>query len=124
MLSSLQTALHHLDPACPWLMVCLVDQPAIAPATFRIVASRANQDGWVTPTFRGRRGHPVVIGRHCFEALRTAAPEQNPREVLAPFPRTLVEVEDAGVTLDFDTPEEWRDYQVKGLRVQPPSPDP
>ena len=75
------------------------------------MAARAGETGWTSPVYRGRRGHPVVIGRECFAALRAAEAEQNPRDVLSRFPRTLVEVDDAGVAQDFDTPEEWQSFQ-------------
>lgn len=111
MLSSLQIALAYLDEDCPWLMVVLVDQPAIRAETFRAMAAQASPKGWSSPVHEGRRGHPVVIGRECFAALQSAPPEQTPRDVLRQFSRTLVKVEDPCVTLDFDTPEEWQAFQ-------------
>lgn len=124
MLSSLQVALAQVPEDCPWLMVVLVDQPAISPETFRIMASQASPRGWSSPVHEGRRGHPVVIGRECFPRLRAAHPDQTPRQVLSQFTRRLVEVADPCVSLDFDTPQEWQNFQVEGLRVQPPSPAP
>lgn len=112
MLSSLQTALHCLSDDCPWLMVCLVDQPSISLETFRTMAAQARETGWSSPLYQGRRGHPVIIGRECFTALKEAPSEQNPRDVLSHFPRTLVEVEDPGIAKDFDTPEELKAYQT------------
>lgn len=110
MLSSLQTALAHLPEDCPWLMVTLVDQPAISIGTFRTMVAQANADGWSSPVHKGRRGHPVIIGRDCFSALHSAQPDGNPRDVLSQFPRTLVEVDDPCIALDFDTPEEWATF--------------
>lgn len=113
MLSSLQTALKHLQPDCPWLMVCLVDQPAISSQTFQAMFSQASSTGWSSPVFRGHRGHPVIIGQQCFQALKSASAEDNPRHVLSQFPRKLIEVDDPFITQDFDTPEEWEDFQAK-----------
>lgn len=112
MLSSLQTALQFVSDDCPWIMVCLVDQPSIALETFQKMAAQARDTGWSSPLYQGRRGHPVVIGRDCFAALKEASSEQNPRDVLSRFPRTLVEVEDPGIARDFDTPEELKAYQT------------
>lgn len=114
MVSSLQTALQFVHEDCPWLLVCLVDQPAISRETFQLMAAQASDSGWSSPVYQGRRGHPVVIGRSCFASLRVAGSDQNPRDVLAQFPRTLVEVSDPGVALDFDTPEEWKAFQTIG----------
>ncbi|MFN8610530.1 MAG: nucleotidyltransferase family protein [Vulcanimicrobiota bacterium] len=125
MLSSLQTALSRLPADCPWLMVTLVDQPAILLKTFQTMLASASPNGWSSPVHQGRRGHPVVIGRQCFSALRSAAPEGNPRDVLGQFPRRLVEVDDAAVALDFDTPEEWASFRAQaGFLVHPPRPEP
>jgi CTP:molybdopterin cytidylyltransferase MocA len=124
MLSSLQTALQNVAKDCPWLMVTLVDQPAISLETFRIMSAQASETGWSSPVYEGRRGHPVVIGHRCFAKLSAADPAQSPRDILSQFPRTLVEVSDPCIALDFDTPEEWQAFQVTGLRVQPPSPAP
>lgn len=124
MLSSLQIGLGQIPPECPWVMVVLVDQPAISADTFRAMAAQASQQGWSSPLHQGRRGHPVVIGQECFANLRAAHPDQTPREVLAQFPRKLVEVPDPCITLDFDTPAEWQAFQATDLRVHPPKPAP
>ena len=113
MLSSLQTALVHLEANCPWLLVALVDQPAIHPRTFQVMVAQASDMGWSSPIHQGRPGHPVVIGRECFAQLAAAPPEQSPRQVLSAFARRLVEVDDPCVALDFDTPEEWRAFRLK-----------
>ena len=111
MLSSLQTAIAHLEENCPWLLVALVDQPAIEPHTFQVLVSQAQSTGWSSPVHQGKAGHPVIIGRDCFTSLSEAAPDRSPRDVLSVFPRRLVEVEDPCVALDFDTPEEWRAFR-------------
>lgn len=123
MLSSLQTALASLPADCPWLMVALVDQPAIRLQTFQRMLAQASSAGWSSPAYQGRRGHPVVIGSACFLALRAASPQGNPRDILGQFPRTLVEVDDPAICLDFDTPEELAAFQTCFL-VQPPRPAP
>ncbi len=110
MLSSLQVALQYLQPDLEWMMVCLVDQPSISASTFERMMARAKADSWSSPVYQGQRGHPVVIGKACFDVLRQADPQASPRQVLAPFPRQLVEVEDPGVCLDFDTPEQWQAF--------------
>ena len=111
MLSSLQTAIAYLEGNCPWLLVALVDQPAIDPGTFQVMISQAQDRGWSSPVHQGRPGHPVIIGRDCFASLSAAAPDRSPRDVLSAFPRHLVEVDDPCVTLDFDTPEELQTFR-------------
>ena len=111
MLSSLQLALGQISPQSQWLLVSLVDQPAIRPSTFITMAAQARTQGWAYPTYQGRRGHPVVIGRSCFASLLAAAPGLKPREALSGHPHHPVEIDDPGLCLDFDTQEEWKAYQ-------------
>lgn len=122
MLSSIQTGLARLPADCPWLMVALVDQPAINFRTFQKMLAQASSAGWSSPVYQGRRGHPVIIGSECFPALRAASPEGNPREILSQFPRTLVEVDDPAICLDFDRPEELAAFRTSAadVRILPP----
>ncbi len=60
------------------------------------------------PRVRGRHGHPVVFGREAFDALRAPSPD-GAKSVLRRFAgrQRWVDVEDEGVVLDIDTPEEY-----------------
>lgn len=63
--SSLRAGLAALDGTeATAAVVLLVDMPGVTAEAVRRVAARAGPDALVTATYRGRRGHPVVLGRH------------------------------------------------------------
>jgi molybdenum cofactor cytidylyltransferase len=64
----------------------------------------------VIPTYHGRRGHPVLIGRQLFDELLGLASDAGADSVVRRYrPATrYVEVEDEGVVIDVDEPEDYR----------------
>lgn len=67
--------------------------------------------------YRGAHGHPVLFKRAVFDELRTADPTQGARAVVRADPGRVrdVEVNDPGVTLDIDTPEDY--FRAFGLKL-------
>lgn len=104
MLSSLQRA---LDDRWAAAVVSLVDHPRVAPATVRrLLDAFAEGDAdLVRPVFEGRAGHPYVVARALFGALRAGDPAVGPRPIYAACRRLDVAVDDRGVRDDLDTPE-------------------
>lgn len=91
-----------------WL-VALGDMPEVAPDSIRslIQALRA-QASLVAPEFAGRRGHPVGFSRRWYSQLLALEGDRGARELLAAHPLELqrVRVQDPGVLLDLDYPED------------------
>lgn len=94
--------MQGVEAAAVWLG----DMPAITPATCRRLAAAAEPGRIVRPRHAGRPGHPVLFGRAFWPRLATLAGEQGARGVIADHPRARqeIEVEDAGVHRDVDTP--------------------
>lgn len=88
------------------LAVLLGDMPWIASATLARLQQAAGADSIVMPQYQGRRGHPVLFGRQFWAALGQAGGDQGGRQVLQDNPHAwrLIEVSDAGVLRDVDTP--------------------
>jgi molybdenum cofactor cytidylyltransferase len=63
----------------------------------------------VRASYRGVHGHPVLFKRAVFDELRAADPHVGARAVVRADPARVrdVEVNDRGVTLDIDTPEDY-----------------
>jgi CTP:molybdopterin cytidylyltransferase MocA len=92
------------------ILVWPVDFPLVRPATVRALLAAANAGAPVVrPVFAGRHGHPVLFARRFFPALRAAPPDQGARAVVRALGTEVcdVEVADAGVCEDIDTPEEY-----------------
>lgn len=89
-----------------WL-VALADMPAIDSQSVRAVA-RALEDGAATaaPAHRGRRGHPVGFSAAVRDELMRLTGDEGARALLADHVPRLVDVDDAGVLYDVDTPRD------------------
>lgn len=94
------------------VMVLPVDVPLLSADVLRTLLSAAERSDAVIlrATSGGRHGHPVLFRRSVFDELRTADPEVGARAVVRADPARVlnVEVADPGVTIDIDTPDEYR----------------
>jgi molybdenum cofactor cytidylyltransferase len=74
---------------------------------------RADSTQIVLPVFEGRRGHPVLFGADVLEEIRTLPSSQGANVVVRRDPKRIVEVavNDAGILVDIDTPEDFRRLQ-------------
>lgn len=103
---SLAAGITQAQAADGWL-VALADMPWIAPATIARLAQRvADGAGIVVPRHAGRRGHPVGFAARHAGALRALGGDEGARRVIAAHADevVMVDVEDAGVLRDVDTP--------------------
>jgi len=111
--SSLQVGLRSLiADDLEAILLCLVDHPAVSAETVRRIVATFRQSGApvVIPTYQGRRGHPVLIGRQVFDELLQLASDAGADSVVRRYrPVTqFVEVEDEGVVIDVDDPESYQ----------------
>jgi CTP:molybdopterin cytidylyltransferase MocA len=117
MLSSVQEAIRSRSAiGAGAFLVCPCDVPKLRSEHVAVVvkAWRDHKAMIVTPTFRGRRGHPTVFGaKLAGEILRLNPVEFGLNEILKRHARDVHEVvvPDDGVLRDADTPEEWRALQ-------------
>jgi CTP:molybdopterin cytidylyltransferase MocA len=114
-LSSLKVGLRQAAEALPHAsaaLVALVDHPAVRPTTVAALLRVAASPGAaiVLPVHGGRRGHPVVFARGVWAELLATPDELGARAVLRADPARVreVAVEDPGILLDVDTPEDLR----------------
>lgn len=118
-LSSLKVGLRALGNSDAAL-VHLADHPTVRPATFRATADTYLRGGApiVVARYRGRRGHPVLFSRDVFAELDAAPDSEGARVVLNADPKRVVyvDVDDPGVVLDLDTPQ---DLDRAGLPAPP-----
>ena len=114
-LSSLLAGLAAIDrPGVAAALVTLVDVPLVSPSTVRAVVERyrASRAPIVRPTSGERHGHPLLIDRSLFDALRAAAPDAGAKPVVrahASAAGDLV-VDDEGAFIDIDTEEDYRNW--------------
>jgi molybdenum cofactor cytidylyltransferase len=113
--SSLQVGLQEvLNQGRDAAMVTLVDRPPVASSTLQALREEFNaaliRGQWaVIPEHNGRHGHPVLIGREMIEAFLKAPLGATARDVEHQHQSqiTYFPVEDASVTLNVNTPEDY-----------------
>lgn len=107
--ASLRTTVQALPADAAGAFVFLGDMPAIDPATpAKLAAALKGPHDIVAPIHLGRRGHPVLFGATWFPALRALSGDEGARALLENAGARLarVSVEDPGIHLDVDRPED------------------
>jgi molybdenum cofactor cytidylyltransferase len=111
-LSSMIAGFNAIDrPGVVASLITLVDVPLVSAATVRAVIDRYRQTRApvVRPVRGGEHGHPVLLDRSLFDAIRRADPALGAKSVVRAHvsPAGDVAVEDDGAFLDIDTPDEY-----------------
>ena len=111
--SSLLAGLADADrPGVTAVLVTLVDVPLVSASTVRAVLARYRETHApiVRPTSGDRHGHPLLIDRSLFDALRGADPASGVKPIVRAHASPVGDfaVEDEGAFTDIDTEEEYR----------------
>ncbi|MFP3967923.1 nucleotidyltransferase family protein [Actinomadura fulvescens] len=112
--SSLRTGLAALPPACPAVVVALVDQPRVtAAAVRRLIEAYDGGAEVAVATYGGERRNPVLFVRAHFAAVAEAAEgDLGARPFLRAHPGLVTAVPCADVASpdDIDTPEDLASF--------------
>jgi len=96
------------------ILVHLVDHPYVNPILVDVMIDRFYESKKliVVPRYHGRRGHPVIFSRSLFSELQDTSLDQGAKAVVHAHQKDTLEIdtEDEGVTIDIDTPEEYRQF--------------
>ncbi len=88
------------------LVVLPGDMPYVKPETVRaVIAKFRERSAIVSPRYRGKRGHPVVMPLSLRDEIAATSPTANLHEVMHHHQddRVDLDVDDAGVVRDVDT---------------------
>jgi molybdenum cofactor cytidylyltransferase len=112
-LSSLLAGLNVIDrPGVAAVLMTLVDVPLVSSSTVRAVIDAYRRTGVpiVRPTSGDRHGHPLLIDRSVFAALRAADFKSGAKPVVRAYASAIgdIPIEDEGAFTDIDTEEEYR----------------
>jgi molybdenum cofactor cytidylyltransferase len=115
--TSIAAGVQHLQ-AADGVMIALGDMPFLSPDTATLllqVFNDSDRTKIIAPGFSGRRGHPVIFPALCFDALSTLTGDNGARSVISSNPDLLrqVDVNDAGVLGDIDTPADLKAAEGK-----------
>ncbi len=111
MLSTLQEGVAALSRTDVLLLVTPADLPNLRAETVALLLQRMRETGapLALPTHRGKRGHPLVIAPALIPEIGTLDPAVGLKQLRDRHEAELLEVEvgDAGVVEDVDTPEDY-----------------
>ena len=110
MAKSVRLGLAVMNPQSAGALVFPVDHPLVQPETLKRLVAQALEapETIIIPTFREQRGHPTLFPKAWLADIYQGF---NLREIIGRHPDkvTLLPVEDEGVVLDMDTPEDYRE---------------
>jgi molybdenum cofactor cytidylyltransferase len=115
MIDSLKIGLKNLSPKTEGTLIVLGDQPFIQQNVVRISMQtfQENDERIVIPTYKMRRGHPLLIPRSLGEQLI----ELDSGKTLRDFTQAHLEdifyviVDTPTILFDLDTPEDYENYR-------------
>lgn len=113
-LSSVKAAVKSIgSKPTDGVLLCLVDHPLITSALVSDLISSFYNTGKliVAPTYRGKRGHPVIFSSKLFAELLAAPEETGARSVVWKHASEVHEVPtpEEGIVLNLNDPETFRD---------------
>jgi molybdenum cofactor cytidylyltransferase len=86
------------------------DQPLVKPETYRKLLSVDNDI--VIPRFNGKKGHPVLFAGHLIPEILAIPDTAILRDFIHSKETFIVDVDDPGVGLDVDSPEDYEKIKV------------
>ncbi len=115
--ASLRTGIAALPQSCDAVVVCLGDMPNVTSADIdRLVAAYdpLQSRAVCVPTFRGKRGNPVLWDRRFFSELMDLKGDVGARHLIGEYAHLVCEVamDDEGVLTDVDTPQALRSLEA------------
>jgi molybdenum cofactor cytidylyltransferase len=112
-LSSIRAGLRSIEKMeTDGMILCPVDHPLVSPALIGTLIEHfyAHDKSIVMPTYKGRRGHPVIFSSALYGELLAAPVDKGARAVVWAHSTELLEVVtgEEGVVLNLNDPETLR----------------
>ncbi len=109
-ISSLQAALGSLPGGTSdGILLCLVDHPLISASLVSALIERFYASGKLIalPTYKGKRGHPVIFASALYSELLAAPPQTGARAVVWAHSADVLEVPtgEEGVVVNLNDPQ-------------------
>ena len=109
--TSLQTGISAISDRSEAALFILGDQPLVNVGVINrlIEEFERKRMGFLVPTFQGKRGNPVLVGRSLFPHLKSLTGDQGARALFEEYADQIKEIDvgDGCIHVDIDT---WDDY--------------
>ena len=108
MTTSFQAGIRALPEGVDGAIVFLVDHPLISPGTIRALLAAGGAAEVILPVYKGRRGHPVLFSRRFLDEILELPASVGVNHLVRSRPERVAEVvvNDPGVLVDIDTPDD------------------
>jgi molybdenum cofactor cytidylyltransferase len=120
MSASIRRGVRAMDPKSQGILIALGDQPTVKARTINalIRVFKKGEGEIIVPSFKGRRGNPVIFHRRYAKELLRLKGDVGGKSIVEKHPGKvcIVPVKSEGVVRDIDT---WMDYR-KELRMNKP----
>ena len=97
----------------PWVVIGLMDMPFVTVQTLVSLAERLDSTSAsiIRPWYKKRYGNPVGFKQECYSQLCELTGDQGARTLFdtGEFSVEALEVEDRGILMDIDTPEQLKE---------------
>jgi molybdenum cofactor cytidylyltransferase len=109
MITSFQTGIRALPSTVDGAVLFLVDHPLVHPATIESLITKFAPAHIILPVFEGRRGHPVLFASELLREVLDLTSSQGANIVVRKDPTRVIEVpvNEAGILVDIDTPDDY-----------------
>ena len=92
-----------------YCFVQAIDNPFIEANMLEEILLHKSDEKFVTPTYKGKSGHPVLINQKIIEYICSMEiKQQHLNEVLKQFPRKNIALDHPEILLNINTPEDYR----------------
>ena len=123
MFTSVQAGVAALPADTEAFFLLPADVPTVRVSTLRSLSRHASSDTVLHPVFRGRRGHPPLVGASFIPSILNHSGEGGLRAVWESFAVSNAEypVSDEGVLMDMDTQKDYEQVVRRFKMISTPS---
>ncbi|MEM0287375.1 MAG: nucleotidyltransferase family protein [Nitrososphaerota archaeon] len=113
--ASLKAGVNALQKDVSAAIVMLGDQPLVKSSTIdKLVEAYDSYDAdMIIPSYKGRRGNPVLLSKKTFNLIQGLEGDQGARVLMKRVRVRKIEVDDSGILLDVDTSRDLESLQAK-----------
>ncbi len=109
MASSIKTGLNHLSKKTEFFFICLGDMPLVNKNIYKKILESKKNFEIIIPTYKGAVGNPVLFSISMINEIKSLEGDVGAKKIfhLHKEKITQVEVNDLGITKDFNTKESF-----------------
>ena len=107
--SSIKTGLKHMSKKTTAFFICLGDMPLVNQDIYNLLIKSKNNKEIIIPTYKGQQGNPILFLISMKEKIMTIQGDVGAKKILELNKDKImsVQIDDQGITKDFNTEENF-----------------